>query len=90
MELDEKKREKALIKAEKLANDFDPKRAEEFASKHQTQKWYDDFILLYRMITDKDYKLTKKTYLVIAGALAYVVLPLDVVPDFIPSLYGYF
>ena len=35
------------------------------------------------MITDKNYTLDKSTYLMIAGALAYVVFPIDIIPDFI-------
>ena len=43
------------------------------------------------MISDSlkgEYKLSKKIFLTIAGALAYVVLPLDLIPDFIPGI-GY-
>ena len=83
MQLDESKKQKALSKAESLAEEFDPQEAEAFAQKHEDASWYDDFILLYRMVTDKNYSLDKKTYLTIAGALAYVVFPIDVIPDFI-------
>ena len=86
MEFDEEKKHKALIKAEALSTDFDPKEAEEFAQKHKGAKWYDDFVLLYDMVTDKDFKLDKKTYIAIAGALAYVVFPIDIIPDFIPGV----
>ncbi len=35
------------------------------------------------MITTADYSISNKTKLIIAGTLAYVVLPIDVIPDFI-------
>lgn len=86
MKLDEEKQNKALVKAESLADDFDASEAEEFAQEHQDAKWYEDFMLLFNMITDRDFQLDTKTYMIIAGALAYVVLPIDVIPDFIPGV----
>jgi len=86
MQFDEKKQKKALIKAEKLAEDFDAEEAEAFAQKHKGTAWYDSFIILYNMVTDSDFKLSKQAYLTIAGALAYVVLPIDIIPDFIPGV----
>jgi len=84
MQLDDEKKDKALSKAKSLAEDFDPKEAKAFVQKHKGAKWYDDFVLLYDMVTDKKFELNTTTYLAIAGALAYVVLPIDVIPDFIP------
>ena len=84
MEFDKDKQQEALKMAKGLAKDFDEAKAKEFATKHKGAKWYDDFILLYEMIRDKDFQLDTKTYLTIAGAIAYVVLPADVIPDFIP------
>jgi uncharacterized membrane protein YkvA (DUF1232 family) len=42
--------------------------------------------LLFQMIIDKNYLVSAKTYAIIAGALAYVVLPFDVIPDFLPGV----
>lgn len=40
--------------------------------------------LLYGLITDKRVNAVDK--LVVAGAIAYILLPVDVIPDFIPFL----
>jgi len=74
---------KALNKAQDMANDFDAKEAEEFVKKHTDKAWYSDFKLLYNIITDKHFFIDKSTYITIAGALAYVVFPIDMIPDFI-------
>ena len=74
---------KALQKAKSMAKDFDAKEAEEFANKHTNKAWYGDFKLLYDMITDKHFYIDKATYVAIAGALTYVVFPIDIIPDFI-------
>ena len=86
MQLDEKQQEKALQQAKKLADDFDPEEAEAFAKKHKEASWYEQFKLLYEMVTDKTFQVSTQTYVMIAGALAYVVLPIDVIPDFIPGV----
>ena len=86
MQLDEKQQEKALQQVKSLSSDFDPEEAEAFAKKHREASWYEQFKLLYEMITDKTFQISPQTYMMIAGALAYVVLPIDVIPDFIPGV----
>ena len=76
-------KEKALKLSEKLSSEFNEEETEDFAKKHTKETWYHNFKLLFDMITDKEYAVDKKTYLMIAGALAYVVFPIDVIPDFI-------
>jgi uncharacterized membrane protein YkvA (DUF1232 family) len=79
-------KDKALEMAKSLAETFKIEEAKSFAKKHIDLSWLGDFTLLYGMVTDKDFRLDKTTYLLIAGALAYAVMPMDVIPDFIPGM----
>lgn len=54
--------------------------------KYQKKSWFSDFKLLYEMVSEKKFQLQSTTMLSVGGALAYVVLPTDVVPDFIPLM----
>ncbi len=76
-------KEKAIKLSEELSSEFNEEETEDFAKKHTKESWYHNFKLLFDMITDKEYTVDKKTYLMIAGALSYVVFPIDVIPDFI-------
>jgi len=78
-------KEDTLNRAERLAADFNLEEVERFAHQHRGASWFSDFILLYKMITDKNFSVDTRVYMTIAGALAYVVLPIDVIPDFIPG-----
>jgi uncharacterized membrane protein YkvA (DUF1232 family) len=84
--LTREEKQKALEMARNLAEDFDAGRAEAFARKHADKSWFKDFKLLYDLITDRTFKLKPSTWAVIAGALAYAVVPVDVIPDFILGL----
>ena len=83
-EISQAQQSKSLELRDSLAKYFNEEEAKEFASAHQGNSWYADFMTLYEMITSSNYTITNKTKLIIAGTLAYVVLPIDVIPDFIP------
>jgi len=82
-EISKAQQNKSLELRDSLTEDFNEEEAEDFASSHKDNSWYEDFMLLLKMMTS-DYKISNKTKLIIAGTLAYVVLPIDVIPDFIP------
>ena len=79
-------KEKALNLAKNLADKFSVEDTLKFIEKVKNQSFFEDVKLLFEMITDKEYRVDKKTYLIIAGALAYAVLPTDIIPDFIPGI----
>ena len=80
---------KALDLAKNLANKFDPREFQNFLSNNKNLDFIEDVKILFAIITDSikgTYKVDTKTYLTIAGALAYVALPTDLIPDFIPGI----
>lgn len=82
----DKEKDKAINLARNMSGDFDAEEADKFAEKHADKNWIAKFRLLLQIITDKEFSLGASTWAIIAGALAYVVLPIDVIPDFIPGL----
>jgi len=85
-EINKEQQQKALELRDELVDKFDEKEASEFINEHKNNSWYEDFLLLYDMVTSKDYEIATKTKAIIAGTLAYVVLPIDVIPDFLPII----
>ena len=81
MGLSDTQRGKALELSSKLSGEFDEDVTEGFAKEHTEKAWYHDFMLLFDMLRDREYRPDPKSYLVIAGALAYVVFPVDIIPD---------
>jgi len=86
MGLNETQKQKAMQMRDKLSKDFDPQKAKEFIENMKSKSWYDDFKILYNMVTDSSYTISTYTKVIITGALAYVILPIDVIPDFIPVI----
>ncbi|WP_324172922.1 YkvA family protein [Sulfurimonas sp.] len=69
-----------------LSNTYNANQTAVAVQQHENKSWYSDFKLLFSMMTDSSFKLQSTTMLSVGGALAYVVLPTDVVPDFIPLM----
>ena len=67
-----------------LSNHYDSQATAATLPRHENKSWYSDFKLLFSMMNDKEFKLQSTTMMSVGGALAYVILPTDVVPDFIP------
>ena len=86
MSLSKEEKAQALKLSQKLADEFDVDRAARFSHGHQDKEWYDNFITLFNMIANADFSMSAGTLATIAGALAYVVFPVDIIPDFIPYI----
>jgi uncharacterized membrane protein YkvA (DUF1232 family) len=82
-------KQKALEVAKNLADKFNPEDVGKFIEKHKDLEFIEDVKILFSMAVDSikgNYKIDKKTFLIIAGALVYTALPTDVIPDFIPGI----
>ncbi|MFP4333661.1 MAG: YkvA family protein [Campylobacterales bacterium] len=72
-----------LIK--RYSKSFTESKAKEFmTSKKHRGTLIDGFKTLYRVLKCKNIKLSTSSKLLITGALAYVILPVDMVADYIP------
>ena len=78
--------EKALVLRTKLADTFNEQETMNFATTNSDKKWFSDFMVLFNMLRDSNFSLSKKNKLLIMGTLAYIVLPIDIIPDFIPVI----
>lgn len=72
------------IKAYK--NSFDIKKASAHQKKIKNTAFADKFKVMLKMIGDKEFSIDPKTKLIYVGALAYIVMPFDLAPDYIPGL----
>ena len=86
MSLTIEEQDKAITLSKKLVDEFDMERAANFSSRHKDKDWYEGFIALFNMISDVDFSMSTAAWATIAGALAYVVFPVDIIPDFIPFI----
>ena len=86
MSLTIEEQNKAITLSKKLADEFDVERAARFSQGHKSKEWYEGFIALFNMITDLDFSMSEAAWATIAGALAFVVFPVDIIPDFIPFI----
>lgn len=77
---------KAITLSKKLVAEFDVERSENFLQRHRDKEWYEAFVVLFSMITDPDFSMNAGVWATIAGALAFVVYPVDIIPDFIPFI----
>ncbi len=86
MSLTIEEQDKAIALSKKLVDQFDVERAENFSHRHKDKDWHEGFTAIFKMITDIDFSMSTAGWATIAGALAYVVFPVDIIPDFIPFI----
>ena len=86
MSLTIEEKDQAITLSKKLVDEFDVERAAKFSHRHKDKEWYEGFIALFNMITDLDFSMSAGGWATVAGALAFVVYPVDIIPDFIPFI----
>jgi uncharacterized membrane protein YkvA (DUF1232 family) len=68
------------------AKKFDLKKATLHQKKIKNSGFADKFKTMLKMVGDKEFSIDPKTKLIYVGALAYIVMPFDAVPDYLPGL----
>ncbi|MCK5682442.1 DUF1232 domain-containing protein, partial [bacterium] len=86
MSLTTEEQGKAITLSKKLVDEFDVERSAKFPHRHKDKEWYEAFSVLFNMITDLDFSMSAGSWAIVAGALAFVVYPVDIIPDFIPFI----
>ncbi len=86
MSLTTEEQGKAITLSKKLVDEFDVERSANFSYWHKDKEWYEAFSVLFNMITDLDFSMSAGSWAIVAGALAFVVYPVDIIPDFIPFI----
>ncbi len=74
----------SLESISELSHTYNAEQTAAAMPQYRTKSWYEDFKLFFSMLNNKNFKMEKSTVLSVGGALAYVVLPIDLVPDFLP------
>lgn len=70
------------------SNNYDESKAKAFQKKAMLNGIGEKFKTVLKMLTDKSYNLKDSTKVALAGAIAYSVMPIDLIPDYIIGL-GY-
>ncbi len=68
------------------AKKFDVKKASDHQKKIKNSGFSDKFKTMLKMVGDREFSIDPRTKLIYVGAIAYIVMPFDAVPDYIPGL----
>ncbi|MDO8454059.1 MAG: YkvA family protein [Sulfurimonas sp.] len=66
------------------AKKFDNKKATSYQKRVSNSALGDKLRMMLKMINDKDFTIDPKTKLIYVGAIGYLIMPFDVVADYIP------